>query len=127
MIRVAIADDHPELRLALRLLLRMNKGIEIVCEAGNGQEAVDCVKRLQPDVLVMDINMPVLDGFGAVEQITHLSVPTQVILMSTNRGVFIAKEAAAVGARGFVPKDNIAELLLKAIETVHRGEVFFMK
>jgi DNA-binding NarL/FixJ family response regulator len=127
MIRVAIADDHPELRLALRLLLRMNKDIEIVCEAGNGQEAVDCVKHLQPDVLVMDINMPVLDGFGSVEQISHLSVPTQVILMSTDRGIFIAKEAAAVGARGFVPKDNIAESLLTAIETVHRGEVFFME
>ncbi len=127
MIRVAIADDHPELRLALRLLLRMNKDIEIVCEAGNGQEAVDCVKRLQPDVLVMDINMPVLDGFGAVEQIAHLSVPTQVILMSTYRGHFIAMQAAAVGAKGFVPKDDAAELLLKAIETVHRGEVFFME
>lgn len=88
---------------------------------------MDCVKHLQPDVLVMDINMPVLDGLGAVEQITHLSIPTQVILMSTNRGIFIAKEAAAVGARGFVPKDNIAESLLKAIETVHRGEVFFME
>ena len=127
MIRVAIADDHSELRLALRLLLRMNKDIEIVCEAGNGQEAVDCVKRLQPDVLVMDINMPVLDGFGAVKQINDLSVPTRVILMSTYRGMMIAREAAATGARGFVPKDNIAESLLKAIETVHRGEVFFME
>ena len=127
MISVAIADDHPEMRVALRLLLNMNKEIEIVCVTSNGQEAVDCVKRLQPDVLVMDINMPVLDGFGAVKQITHLSVPTQVILMSTNRGIFIAKEAAVVGARGFVPKDNIAESLLKAIETVHQGGVFFME
>ena len=127
MIRVAIADDHTELRVALRLLLSMHKNIEIVCEAGNGREAVDCVKRLQPDVLVMDIQMPVLDGFEAAKQINDLSVPTRVILMSTNRGIFIAREAAAVGARGFVPKDNIAESLLKAIETVQRGETFFME
>ena len=126
MIRVAIADDHPELRLALRLLLRMNKDIEIVCEAGNGQEAVDCVKNLQPDVLVMDIQMPVLDGFEATKQIADLTFPARVILISSYRGHFIATQAAAVGAKGFVPKDVAAELLLTAIKAVHRGELFFM-
>lgn len=125
MIRVAIADDHTELRLALRLLLRMNKEIEIVCETSDGQEAVDCVKNFQPDVLVMDVRMPILDGFAATEQIIQLSIPTKVILISTDRGPFIAREAAAAGARGFVPKDNIAESLLNAIATVYQGEVFF--
>jgi DNA-binding NarL/FixJ family response regulator len=127
MIRVAIADDHAELRLALRLLLSIFKDIEVICEASNGQEAVDCVKHLQPDVLVMDIQMPVLNGFEAAKQIVELSVPARVILMSTNKGMIIAREAAAVGARGFVPKDNIAEWLHTAIETVHHGEVFFME
>ena len=127
MIRIAIADDHAELRLALRLLLSIFKDIEVICEASNGQEAVDCVKHLQPDVLVMDIQMPVLNGFEAAKQIVELSVPTRVILMSTNKGMIIAREAAAVGARGFVPKDNIAEWLHTAIETVHHGEVFFME
>src|SRR5688500_1552172 len=120
MIRVAIADDHPEMRVALRLLLSISKEIEIVCVTGNGQEAVDCVKRLQPDMLVMDIHMPVLDGFAATKQITDLSVPTRVILISTFRGKFVAKQAADVGAQGFVPKDDLASLLLSAIETVHR-------
>jgi DNA-binding NarL/FixJ family response regulator len=127
MIRVAIADDHAELRLALRLLLSIFKDIEVVCEAGNGQEAVDCVKHLQPDILVMDIQMPVLDGFEATKQIVELSVPTRVILISSYRGHFIAMQAAAVDAKGFVPKDDAAELLLTAIKTVHRGEVFFME
>ena len=127
MIRVAIADDHAELRVALQLLLSIFKDIEVVCETGNGQEAVDCVKLLQPDVLVMDIQMPVLNGFEATKQIVELSVPTRVILMSTYKGVIIAREAAAVGARGFVPKDDIAERLHAAIETVHHGEVFFME
>jgi DNA-binding NarL/FixJ family response regulator len=127
MIRVALADDHPEMRVALRLLLSLSKEIEIVCETSNGQEAVDCVKRLQPDVLVMDIHMPVLQGFAATKQITDLLVPTRVILISTDTGSFIARRAAAVGAQGFVPKDDVAKSLLPAIETVHRGGQFFME
>ena len=127
MIRVALADDHAEMRVALRLLLSLSKDIELVCVTSNGQEAVDCVKRLQPDVLVTDIHMPVLDGFAATKQITDLSIPTHVILISTNTGHFVARHAAAVGAKGFVPKDKVAKLLLLAIETVHRGETFFVE
>ena|SRR5687768_5456370 len=127
MIRVAIADDHPEMRVALRLLLSISKEIEIVCVTGNGQEAVDCVKRLQPDMLVMDIHMPVLDGFAATKQITDLSVPTRVILISTDTGPFIVRQAIAVGAKGFIPKEDVTKLLLPAIEVVHRGETFFLE
>jgi len=127
MIRVAIADDHPEMRVALRLLLSLSKEIEIVCVTSNGQEAVDCVKGLQPDVLVMDIHMPVLDGFAATKQINDLSIPTRVILISTETGIFIAMQAVAAGAQGFVPKDEVAKSLLSAIETVHRGETFFVE
>lgn len=125
MIRVALAEDHPELRVALRLLLRLSKEIELVCEASNGQEAVDCVKRLQPDVLVMDIHMPVLDGFAATKQITELSLPTRVILISTDIGMFVVRQVIVVGAQGYVAKDNLAESLLPAIEAVYRGETFF--
>jgi two-component system, NarL family, response regulator DegU len=127
MIRVALADDHAEMRVALRLLLSIAKEVEIVCEVSNGEEAVDCVKRHQPDVLVMDIQMPVLNGFEATKQIAELSVPTQVILISSYRGIFIIGEAAAVGAQGFVPKDVLVESLLTAIERVHRGEPFFVE
>ena len=127
MIRVGLADDHAEMRVTIRLLLSLSKDIELVCESSNGQEAVDCVKRFQPDVLVMDINMPVLDGFAATKQITDLSIPTRVILISTYIGKFVARQAAAVGAKGFVPKDEVAKSLLLAIETVYRGETFFVK
>ena len=127
MIRVALSDDSPEMRVALRLLLSLSKNIELIYETSNGQEAVECVKRLQPDVLVMDIRMPMLDGFEATKQITDLSVSTRVILISSDLGSFIARKAAAVGAKGFVPKDDVAKLLLLAIETVHRGETFFVE
>jgi len=127
MIRVALADDHAEMRVVLRLLLSLSKEIELVCVTSNGQEAVDCVKRLQPDVLVMDIHMPVLDGLAATRKITDLSVPTRVILISTDTESFIARQAVAVGAHGFVPKDKVVKSLLLAIETVQRGELFFVE
>jgi DNA-binding NarL/FixJ family response regulator len=127
MIRVGITDDRAEMRVALRMLLSLSKDIELVFEASNGQEAVDYVKSLQPDVLVMDIHMPVLDGFAATKEITELSVPTRVILISTDTGNFIVRQAAAVGAQGFLPKDEVAKSLLPAIKTVHRGKTFFVE
>jgi DNA-binding NarL/FixJ family response regulator len=100
--------------------------MELVCETTNGEEAVDCVKRLQPDVLVMDIDMPLLNSFGAAKQIADLEVPTRVILISSHIGSFIAKQAAAVGAKGFVPKDDVATSLMPAIQAVYRGEMIFI-
>lgn len=125
MIRVAIADDNLEMRAALRLLLRLSEDIQVICEASDGQEAIDCVKRFQPDVLVMDIYMPVLDGLAATREIIALEIPTCVILISLDIGSFTTMQAIAAGAHGFVPKDDLAASLLQAIKTVHRGETFF--
>lgn len=125
MIRVAIADDYPELRLALRLMLHLSKDITVVCERDNGQEAVDCVRQLQPNILVMDIHMPVLNGFEATRQIVQLSVPTHVILISSYREHFFVRQAAEAGAKGFVLKDDVPRFLLRAIEAVQHGELFF--
>ena len=114
------------MRVVLRLLLRISQDTEIVCEVSDGRESVDCVKRLQPDVLVMDIRMPGLDGYEATKQITDLSVPTRVILISSYRGSSIISQAVAAGAKGFIPKDELVVYLLRAIETVHRGDTFFV-
>lgn len=127
MIRVALADDHPEVRLALRLLLHLSEEIEVTCEVEDGQSAIDCVRSLQPDVLVIDIQMPVLDGLEATRQIMKLSLLTRVIVISLDRGSFIAARAAEAGARGFLAKDDVGTYLLAAIEAVHRGEQFFME
>lgn len=125
MIRVALADDHPQVRASLRRLLSLPKDIELVCEAANGQEAVDCVKRLKPDVLVMDINMPVMNGFEATQQIIDLKLHTIVILISLDIDTITVKKAGETGARGFLPKDVVAEQLLPAIRAVCRGETIF--
>jgi DNA-binding NarL/FixJ family response regulator len=125
MIRVAIADDHPELQLALRLLLNSSSNMDLVCEASNGLEAVACVERHRPDVLVMDVTMPELNGFAAAKQIADLSVTTRIILISAHKSRSVSKRAAAMGIHGFVPKGELVKSLLTAIETVHEGKQYF--
>jgi len=125
LIRVAIAEDHPEMRTALRLLLKLSNEMELIWEGSNGQEAVECVQLLQPDVLVMDIRMPVLDGWRATRQILDLGLGTAVVLISSYSGREIARISEEVGAKGFVPKDNLAASLLTAIKAVYRGGTFF--
>lgn len=125
MIQVAIAEDHAELRVVLRLLIGLSIDMKLIWEARNGQEALEYVQRLPPDVLVMDIQMPVLDGWLATKQIIGLGLHTQVILISGYKGNYIVTKSAEVGARGFVLKDHLAESLPTAIKTVVRGETFF--
>ena len=127
MIRVAITEDHPAMRDALRMLLSLSGEIELVSEMDNGEQAVDCAKRIQPDVLIIAVNMPGMDGFAATKQIADLPVLTRVILISLDSGSYILRQAAAVGAQGFVSKDNAAKQLLSAIRTVHQGETYFVE
>ena len=127
MIRVAIADDSAEMRTALRLLIKLYKDLELVGEAADGQEALDCVKRLHPDVLVLDIRMPVMDGLAVTKQIRDWEVGTWVILISFDIGDYIVEKAAEAGAQGYIRKDDLANQLYPAIEAVLRGEAFFTK
>lgn len=127
MIRVAIAEDHAEMRVVLKLFIGLSSEMELVCEAVHGQEAVDCVKQLQPDVLVMDIQMPVLDGLEATKQIAEVRPGTRVILISLQRGRYIVALAENAGAKGYVPKDDLARSLLEAIRQVHSGETYFVE
>lgn len=127
MLRVALAEDHAELRTTIQLFLGLLKNIDVVFAVTNGREAIEGVQQHQPDVLVMDMRMPEVDGLEAARQIADLSLPTRVILISSFKEIDVLQAVIAAGAHGFVCKDDLIELLPIAIETVYHGGRFFTK
>ncbi|MFD5147192.1 response regulator [Streptomyces sp. NPDC058401] len=122
MIRVLIADDQPLVRRGLALILAPEPEFEVVGEAGDGAEAVALAQRLRPDVVVMDIRMPVLDGVGATGELSGLLPQCRVLALSTFDMDEYVVAALRAGAYGFLPKDVSPEELTAAIRTVHTGE-----
>lgn len=122
-IRVLIADDHPVVRQGLRTFLDLQDDIEIVGEAADGAEAVALAVSLAPDVLLLDLKMPVLDGLGALHEICARGLGVRVIVLtsvSDRRGVAPAMRS---GASGFLYKDVDPAALVQAIRSVHGGQV----
>lgn len=122
MIRVLIADDQPLVRRGLSLILAPEPEFEVVGEAGDGAEAVALAERLRPDVVVMDIRMPVLDGVEATGQLSARLPECRVLALSTFDLDEYVVAALRAGAYGFLPKDVSPEELTAAIRTVHTGE-----
>ncbi|MFD7032406.1 response regulator [Streptomyces sp. NPDC059917] len=121
-IRVLIADDQPLVRRGLALILGPDPDIVVVAEAGDGEEAVALAHRHRPDVVVMDIRMPVLDGVGATARIAAELPGCRVLALSTFDLDEYVVAALRAGASGFLPKDVSPEELLAAVRTVHTGE-----
>ncbi|MFE7131048.1 response regulator [Streptomyces sp. NPDC057638] len=122
VIRVLIADDQPLVRKGLALILRHAPGFEVIGEVGDGREAVAAAHRLAPDVVLMDIQMPVLDGVGATERIAAELPGCRVLVLSTFDMDEYVVRALKAGASGFLPKDVSPEELTAALHTVSGGE-----
>ena len=123
MLRVLLADDHPVYRLGLRALLNSVEGIEVVGEAGDGLEAVAAAAELQPDVVVMDLRMPLLDGIGATERIVKANPEAAVLLLTYTDEDEPVIAALQRGARGYVLKEAGREAIVRAIRDVANGEM----
>ena len=121
-IRVLIADDHRLFRQGLRQICEMKGGFEVMGEANDGQEALDLAFRLQPDIVLMDINMPVLDGVQATRLISEKVPTTRVIVLTIYRQDRYVFEAIKAGARGYLLKDIDWQDLVEAVRAVQRGE-----
>ncbi|GAA3230489.1 response regulator transcription factor [Actinocorallia longicatena] len=121
MIRVLLADDHHMVREALALLLGTEDGIEVVADVGRGDEAVERALKLRPDVCVLDIDMPGLDGLTAAEHLSK-SLPSCRLVIVTGHGrPGNLRRAMAAGVRGFLGKDTPGSRLAEVIEQVHAG------
>ncbi|MEU9334376.1 response regulator transcription factor [Streptomyces sp. NPDC048290] len=119
---VLIADDQPLVRTGLSLILRAAPDIEVVGEAGDGEQAVQAAHRLRPDVVLMDIRMPVLDGVSATERLVAELPGIRVLALSTFDMDEYVIRALRAGASGFLPKDVSPEELATALRTVRSGE-----
>ncbi|HEX2587799.1 MAG TPA: response regulator transcription factor [Gaiellales bacterium] len=121
--RVLIADDQEMVRAGFRMLLESQPGIDVVGEAGDGEEAVALTRRLRPDVVLMDVRMPVLDGIAATERLgADLSVHARVLVLTTFDLDEYVYGALRAGASGFLLKDAPPEQLIAGIHTVAAGE-----
>jgi two-component system, NarL family, response regulator DegU len=121
-IRVLIAEDQTLMRQGLRTILELNDGFIVVGEAENGQEAVERAQALQPDVVLMDVQMPQMNGVDATAQITRALPTTRVIILTTFDYDEYVFDGMKAGARGYILKDIPAADLLATIRRVHAGE-----
>ena len=122
-IRVVIADDHPVVRTGLRLMLDMEERIELVGEAADGVAAVHLVSELVPDVVLMDVRMPAMDGLEAIEQIRAKFPHIVIIVLTTYDEDELVLRSLQAGVRGYLLKDSGLETVLHAIERAARGEM----
>src|SRR5512139_2936858 len=119
-IRVLIVDDIPEMRENIRKLLAFENDIEVVGVAGNGNEAIQSSRTYQPNIVLMDVNMPDMDGITAAERIVQAVPIAQIIMVSVQSEADYLRKAMLAGARDFVTKPFSAEELISTIQRVHK-------
>ncbi|SDF40179.1 response regulator transcription factor [Terriglobus roseus] len=121
-VRVVLADDHPIVRTGLRLGLEATSGIEVVGEASDGESALSQIQALSPDVAILDIDMPKLDGLGVARQIRSLGLQVKIILLTLHSEAIYLRAAFDAGAHGYILKDSGSEDIVTAIRTVLSGQ-----
>ena len=124
-IKVLLVDDHPVVRKGLHSCLANRENLKIVGEACNGTEALQKVKELDPDVVLMDINMPGMDGLEVTEALRKDAPRTRVLVLSVHDTRDYVMRIVKAGARGYVLKDTPPDELVRAIETVNAGDAYF--
>jgi len=124
-LRILMADDHVVMRTGLRVLLERQANLEVVGEAANGRETIELAASLKPDVVVMDVGMPSLNGIEATKAIVTQRPATAVIVLSMHADESYVMRALKAGARAYLLKDSAAADLISAIEAVSQGKSFF--
>lgn len=124
LLRVLIADDHEAVRKGVCAILGSRSDLEVCGEAENGKEAIEKARELKPDVIIMDITMPVLSGFEAAREIRKtMNVP--ILILSMHESNQLIEEARKIGVQGYVTKTQVASTLLQAVDALLRKQDFF--
>ena len=124
MIRIVIADDHQLVRQSIVSLIEKAGDMEVVGEAADGHETLNLVQRKRPDVAMLDIAMPLLNGIETTRRIQELSVDTRVVILSMHSDEDVVRQALRCGASGYLLKRSVVEELLIAIRSANRGEIY---
>ena len=123
-IRILLADDHAVVRQGFKMILSAQPDMEIVGEAGNGRQAVELAEQLRPDVVVMDVAMPELNGIEATRRLGESAPHTRVVALSMHKDSVYVREILRAGARGYLLKDSGAADLVSAVRSVASGESY---
>jgi DNA-binding NarL/FixJ family response regulator len=123
-LRILVADDHELVRRGIRGLLRARRGWIVVGEARDGREAVEKANKLKPDVAILDISMPALDGLQATRQIRGAAPATEVVVLTMHESDQMVRRVLDAGALGYVLKSDLAAHLVKAVKAVSAGKLF---
>lgn len=124
MIRIVIAEDHQLVRQSIVSLIEKAEDMEVVGEAGDGHEALNLVQRKRPDVAMLDIAMPLLNGIETTRRIQTLSVDTRVVILSIHSEEDVVRQALRCGASGYLLKNSVVEELLIAVRSANKGEIY---
>jgi two-component system response regulator NreC len=123
-IRVMIADDHTLVRQGLKMMLQPQADIEVVGEAGNGREAVQRAAELEPDVVILDLSMPILNGLDAAQQIKKANPRVGVLVLTMHLNEEYVFQALSAGAKGYIIKESSSEELVRAVREVYRHQTY---
>ena len=121
-IRILLADDHAVVRHGFKMILDAQPDMEIVGEAGNGREAIELAERFRPDIIVMDVAMPELNGIEATRRLASSTPHARVLALSMHKDSVYVREILRAGARGYLLKDSVAADLVSAVRAVASGE-----
>ncbi|GAB6149478.1 MULTISPECIES: response regulator transcription factor [Clostridium] len=125
--KVVIADDDGLIRDSLKLILELEDDIEVVATAKNGQEVIDCSRRYSPDVVLMDIRMPILDGVLATKKIKEQQKDIKIIILTTFKDDEYIAEAIKNGAEGYILKNQNSDSIIECLRTVYNGNGVFQR
>lgn len=125
-LRILIADDHPVIRKQVRLILESHSRFDVCGEAYDGAQAIEEAQRLKPDVVILNVSMPVLNGFEAAREIKAKLPGSAIVILSSNADKVFVDEAKKIGARAYVAKTKVGDALVKAVNAAVTGDEFVL-